>query len=349
VQKLTNLERILKTVRHEEPDVVPHFELLHHQKVRDAILPGASYEEFIEYMDIDAANVVDKTAWEYETLDAAKKIYRDQWGAIVQFTSEDLSVPREPVFKSEKDIDGYIPPDPDLPWRYERLQKLVRTFKGQRAVIAAVTDVFNIAKESLLGETEYFKSMIKKPDLVGRVNEIVANYNLGYIRNCIDVGADIIFIIGDWAITNGPMVSPEFTARFIVPYFRKMVEYVHSRGLPCFKHTDGNIWSLFDMIVEAGVDGVHPIDPNAGMEMGKAKTKYGDKVCLLGNVSCAETLSWGTEEEVRQETKEVIRKAGKGGGLICMSSNTIHSGVKPENYVTMVKAIREYGKYPLSV
>ena len=55
------------------------------------------------------------------------------------------------------------------------------------------------------------------------------------------------------------------------------------------------------------------------------------------------------EEEVRQETKEVIRKAGEGGGLICMSSNSVHSGVKPENYVAMVKAIKEYGQYPLSV
>lgn len=29
-----------------------------------------------------------------------------------------------------------------------------------------------------------------------------------------------------------------------------------------------------------------------------------------------------------------------------MSSNSIHSGVKLENYVAMVKAIRGHGKYP---
>jgi len=66
-------------------------------------------------------------------------------------------------------------------------------------------------------------------------------------------------------------------------------------------------------------------------------------------VSCAFSLVSGTEEEVRQETKEVIRKAGRGGGLICMSSNSIHSGVKPANYLAMVKAIREFGQYPLAL
>ena len=77
--------------------------------------------------------------------------------------------------------------------------------------------------------------------------------------------------------------------------------------------------------------------------------KYGDRICLIGNIDCGATLSWGTEEEVRQEVKECIKKAGAGGGLICASSNSIHSGVKPENYLAMVKAIREYGRYPLSL
>ena len=40
--------------------------------------------------------------------------------------------------------------------------------------------------------------------------------------------------------------------------------------------------------------------------------------------------------------------SGVGGGLICMSSNSVHSGVKPENYLAMVRTIREFGRYPLS-
>jgi len=36
----------------------------------------------------------------------------------------------EPAIKSEKELDNYVPPDPDLPWRYEPLRKLVKRFKG---------------------------------------------------------------------------------------------------------------------------------------------------------------------------------------------------------------------------
>ncbi|GAI03704.1 unnamed protein product, partial [marine sediment metagenome] len=134
---------------------------------------------------------------------------------------------------------------------------------------------------------------------------------------------------------------------FLTPGLKQIVQYCHSRGVPCLKHTDGNIWSIFDLIVETGTDAIHPIDPSAGMDFGEAKAKYGDKVCLIGGVDCGALLSWGTEDQVREGVKEAIRKAGKGGGYICASSNSIHAGVKPENYVAMIKAIREYGKYPL--
>jgi len=350
VQKLTGLERLLKTIKLQEPDVVPHFELLIDKKVRDAIMPGtdASYEKFVEYMDLDGIVVFDKTwTWSYETLDASNRFKRDQWGAIVQFTTTDLGHPMTPALKSERDLDTYVPPDPDEDWRYERLKQLVKRFKGERAIIAHVTDVFDVGKESLLGDVEYFKAMVRNPNLVHQVNEIVTNYHLRFLKNCFDVGADIVFVTGDWAMTKGSMVSREFTKRFIAPPFQKVAEYTHSRGSPCLKHTDGNIWPIYDIIIDAGADGIHPIDPMGGMDIGKAKAVFGNKVCLMGNVSCATTLCSGTVEEVRQATKDVIRKAAKGGGLICMSSNSIHSGVRSENYVAMVKAIRKYGQYPL--
>jgi len=352
MQKLTGIERLLKTVKHEEPDRVPHFEMLIDKKVRDAIMgdPKASYADFVEQMDIDAIMVFDKTqTWSYETVDAVKNIKRDQWGGLVQFTNTDLGHPMDPAIKSEKDLDNYVAPDPDEEWRYEELKTLVSRFKGERAVIAHCTDVFDIAKESLLGDVFYFKSMVKNPEIIERVSNIITDYELRFFKNCFELGADMVFISGDWAMTKGPMVSPKLTDRFIAPPLKKIVDLTHSYGKPCFKHTDGNIWPICDIILNTGIDGLHPIDPMAGMDMADAKGRIGDKVCLMGNVSCAFSLVSGTTDEVRQETKEVIRNGGKGGGLVCMSSNSIHSGVKPENYIAMLKAIREYGNYPLNL
>jgi len=346
---MNGLERVMTALRLQEPDRVPHFERVA-KKVREAILPGASEEDFVAHLDLDGVRFIDRThSWSYEMVDESKKIKRDQWGGLVRYTSEDNPVPTEPAIKSEKDLETYVLPDPDEEWRYDYLRQLVKRFKGERAIVVGVTDIFALGRENLLGDINYFRAMVKNPDFIDRANEVMLDYQLRYMRNCIDLDVDIFWVNGDWAMTERPMVSRQFTEKFLAPPLKKLVDYAHSRGVPVIKHTDGNIWPIYDTIIDAGVDGLHPIDPMAGMDIGEAKAKFGDKVCLCGNVSCAFSLVSGTEEEVRQETREVIRKAGRGGGLICMSSNSIHSGVNPKNYLAMVRAIREFGRYPLSL
>ena len=53
--ELTPKERILRALRREEPDRVPHFEWLVDRKVRNAILPGcADHNDFAIRMGHDA-------------------------------------------------------------------------------------------------------------------------------------------------------------------------------------------------------------------------------------------------------------------------------------------------------
>jgi len=345
---MNGLERMTRALKRQEPDRIPHFEFLIDPKVRNAIKPGLSLEDFHVFMDIDGIGMPDKnTAWEYTLLDAGQKLYRDGWGAVVKFSTEAGGIPQEPALKSERDFEKYVMPDPDADWRYDALRKTVQRFKGERAIFCGVTDVFNIVKESFLGDVAIFMDMIRNPNLVKQIGKKVLEYQLKYIKNCREVGTDFFFINGDYAVTNGPMVSPKMAAEFLMPNLKAIVTQIHKLGSLCIKHSDGLLWPLFEQIIDTGVDGIHPIDPEAGMDIGEAKAKYGHKICLLGNIDCGPLLTWGTPEEVRQETKECIRKGGKSGGLVCMSSNSIHSGVKPENYIAMVETIHEYGKYPL--
>ncbi len=79
------------------------------------------------------------------------------------------------------------------------------------------------------------------------------------------------------------------------------------------------------------------------------KKEYGQRICIKGNVDCTKALVYGTEKDVEEEVKACLHKAAYGEGYILSSSNTIHSGVKPENYVAMIKALRKYGKYPIEI
>jgi uroporphyrinogen decarboxylase len=141
------------------------------------------------------------------------------------------------------------------------------------------------------------------------------------------------------------MMSPAAFGHFLQPRLRKMIDMIHEQGALCIKHSDGNLYSLLDMIVSAGPDGLNPIEPVAGMELRRVKQLVGDRVCVVGNIDCAHLLPHGTVDEVRDAVRQAIAEAAAGGGYMLSSSNSIHSSCNPANFVAMVRAAHEFGRY----
>ena len=81
------------------------------------------------------------------------------------------------------------------------------------------------------------------------------------------------------------------------------------------------------------------------MDIEVVKAKYGERLCLVGNIDLHYTLTRGTPEEVTDEVRRRIDIVGKGGGYMISSANTITSYCKLENVWAMVEAIRKYGAY----
>jgi uroporphyrinogen decarboxylase len=76
---------------------------------------------------------------------------------------------------------------------------------------------------------------------------------------------------------------------------------------------------------------------------------YGSRVCIIGNIDCGNLLTNGTPDQVTKAVKRCISTASPGGGHILSSSNSIHSGVKPENFLAMIAATKRFGKYPVNL
>ena len=83
------------------------------------------------------------------------------------------------------------------------------------------------------------------------------------------------------------------------------------------------------------------------MDIARLKREYGHRITLLGNIDCGGILVNGTPEQVREETKHIIRVAAPGGGFVLASSGAITDATPMGNLQAMLEAGREYGTYPL--
>ncbi len=343
--ELTSAERIMRVLRREEPDRVPHFEWLLSRYVREALLPGCkTHNEFA----VRTGHDVYLVGPDFKKDHLGGTRYQTEWGYTVEYGREEHGTEIESPIKSMDDFKAYTPPDPHAPGRYDSIEKAVAEYKGKMAIGCHLNDVFSIPRY-LMGLDSLLMAIGMDHDLVAALVNLSVEINLTMVEEVAKRGVDFVWTGDDYAFSVGPFMSPDHFRKLFYPGLCKVAKGFAAAGLPFIKHTDGNLWSIIDMIIDSGITCLDPIEPVAGMDLADVKAKYGDRVALKGNVDCAQTLSFGTVEDVVAETKEALRKGAPGGGYILSSSNSIHSAVKPENYKAMVDTLKEFGTYPMKL
>jgi uroporphyrinogen decarboxylase len=339
---MTSAERVRRVLQRQEPDRIPHFEWIIDRRVRHALCPGSSMEEFTVRMGLDAI----LTAPDYRREQIGPNRFRNEWGTVLEYSAEEYGMPVDGPIKTLADLEPYRAPDPHAPGRFASLEKVVQRYKGRLAIGVHLNDVLSVPR-NLMGFENLMAAFGNEPELVRGLVELSVRTNLELAREAARRGADFVFTGDDYAATERPFVSPRMFREMLAAPLKRVVQGFKELDLFVIKHTDGNILPILDMIVDSGIDVLDPIDPVAGLDIGEMKRRHGHRLALKGNVDCAHTLTNGTEQQVVAETIGVMRQAGEGGGLILSSSNSIHSGVKPGNYLAMWNVIRAYGQYPL--
>lgn len=115
-------------------------------------------------------------------------------------------------------------------------------------------------------------------------------------------------------LQHQPFFSPGIFEDLIAPYLAKVTKGYHDAGLYVIKHTDGNINPIVEQMVQCGPDALHSLDPQGGVDLKEIKQKFGDRVCLIGNVNCG-LLQTGTEEACAEDVRRSLREGMPGYGL----------------------------------
>ena len=362
---MTGKERMLTALKRGQPDRVPVWELAFNEAsiiglarhfMDPANLPPAknvndmtdaevfqlvnAFQVMATELDLDGVTAT--TSAPLKRVD--ENHFRDVFGVIHHASPHGEPYPVQGPIQEPEDLKKFQMRQPeDLDFI---MIDLMRANSPDRAVGYILNGPFFMSR-CLRGSLEnLLMDYILNPGLAKDLARLTTDYNLQCLELIAKKGADFVINDCDLAFNHNTMMSPAQYDEFLHPYHQEIVARAHQLGLKIVKHSDGRLQRLIPRFIAEGFDGLHPIQPQC-LDLAEIKREFGKQICIMGNIDCVYLLVFGTPEQVRDKVQETIAQAAPGGGYILSSSNTIHPGVKPENYIALVRAAREFGNYSI--
>jgi uroporphyrinogen-III decarboxylase len=203
---------------------------------------------------------------------------------------------------------------------------------------------FQTLYEFLIGLEDAMKMVYEDRDLMEELLDISADWCAGLCGAAVAGGADFVWVGDDVAFKTGLFLPPQIMREMWLPRLARIIAPAKRAGKPVMFHSDGNVTELVPMLLDVGIDCVQPMDPY-GVDYREMKKRFGNRVCLAGNIDIEFPLAHGTPADVEKDVKEHLDALMPGGGYICGSSHSIVNYIPHENFVAMINAIHKYGTY----
>ena len=272
----------------------------------------------------------------------------DEWGT--PWGSNEQSWPaawsKKDIVKSRDDWQRLGIPDPDLPVRTEQPRRFVELAGGELAVIGGVRGPFSAAW-MLAGLVNMSTWLYDDPGLLTDILREMGRWNTQLALNMVRSGVDAIMIHDDWGMNTSTFIRPDDWRRLVFPWIAEEVEAVAATGTPVILHSDGNLNSIMNDIVQLRIAGLNPIQRGANMNLPAIKRQYGRRLCLIGNLDTAQTLAYGSPDDVEREVLECLRDAGPDGGYVLAPDHSFHGAVPSANIWRALSTCKNFGRYPL--
>ncbi len=345
-ETLSSRERVRLALEHKETDRIPV------AMVCSGINPPA-YRELEEYLQRERG--IDVQTYLNSFIDV-REVAPEYIGPQLDPGEDIWGVRRRPVsygsgsydeiefyplanVRSMDDLKKHKWPSTEL-FDYSVLEECVAAAQidGERCLMVSNGNIFETSWY-MRGFEQMFLDLMLNPEIAHEIMERVTDFYIKHFKKMLSAakgGVDLAFTADDIAGQNGLLMSLEMWEEFIKPYHIRLNKAIHEFGVKVIYHTDGAVMKAVEGLIDMGIDVLQALQFSAkGMDPLELKREYGDRLCFEGGVSVQTTLPFGSSEDVRRETEELITVLGKNGGYILGPSHFIQAGTPPENILAM--------------
>ncbi|MCC7354977.1 MAG: hypothetical protein IT330_14630 [Anaerolineae bacterium] len=159
-------------------------------------------------------------------------------------------------------------------------------------------------------------------------------------------GVDILRLGDDVSQQRGMLMSPAMWRKWLKPRLAKVIAAarVVRPDILVFYHSDGDCRAIVPELIEIGINILNPVQPEC-MDPAEMKRLYGDRLAFWGTVGTQTTFPFGTPAEMKAVVRGRVQTVGRGGGLLLAPTHILEPEVPWENIIAFFAAIDEFGVY----
>jgi len=192
---------------------------------------------------------------------------------------------------------------------------------------------------TLFGIENHFYAFYDQPELIHRINQDLVDFILSTLDSICEIHIpDFMTFAEDMSYNHGPMLSKDLFDEFILPYYKQVIPAFKKKGIKVIIDSDGDVTEMIPWLIEAGADGLLPLERQAGVDVLALKKAF-PKFLFIGAYDKM-VMKFG-EDAMREEFERLL-PAIQMGGFIASVDHQTPPDVSLEQYNTYIRLLHEY-------
>jgi uroporphyrinogen decarboxylase len=366
----TSRERVLKSIHHIQPDIVPVYMMSIEEKTK-------WFKRFRAEDDVDLAiklglDLVPARVVYSGSADGGRRSLAGQpVSSVPVFGSKGAGYSQSRGYfplqgaETTAEVDSFLWPNPD-DFDYQAAAEALCTFPPGLARSLKIQYVIPKEDQSrvsaarsggvwlpilcgvmdLFGMEETLINLHTRPSIIESTIAHLEEFILEFMRRALEATrgmVDIVMCGDDFSTQKSLLISPTHWRKFLKPTYRKMFALIKQYNAKVWFHSCGTFRPVLGDLIDIGMDIWETVQVQCpGNEPEVLKQEYGEHLTFYGAISTQTTLPYGSQETVRAEVRERVRVLGRGGGYICGNDHVILPDVPIENVLAMLDEAKKY-------
>jgi uroporphyrinogen-III decarboxylase len=255
----------------------------------------------------------------------------DEWGCVfANVQAGVIGEVKDPILPDLSMVDQYSAPYDILPHNESAARDTVNRYceASDKFVLGGCNPRPWERLQFLHGTTESMMDLVSPGSGIQSLLDTIHQFYCRELEFWVSTDVDGIRFMDDWGMQNNLLIPPTTWREVFKPLYRDYCDMIHAAGKKAFMHSDGCISSIYEDLVEVGVDAMN--SQLFTMDMGDLASRVKGKITFWGEIDRQHILPADDPQQARQAVRQVAGHLyDPAGGVIAQCE--FGPGSRPEN------------------